>query len=243
LKKLNERLIGYNYVPYLVQGTDTATGQNVGILTRVDPTVDLQRTSNRVEYPIPNTKCTSKLTGNTAVSKHFYTTFNIPGMSRPLSLIGLHFLAFPDDLSRCVQREAQAKVIQELSTEFNSNHLIILGDMNDFDPAIQDASDSISITGVFDILKGSRLMNVASEIKSIPERFSCWYDKNNNCKVDKHELTILDHLLLSNELSGSIEEAFYYHGYEAYCGTLNSDHWPVVVNLNMAKLANITFDS
>lgn len=28
---------------YLVQGTDTATGQNVGLLTRVDPIVAMQR--------------------------------------------------------------------------------------------------------------------------------------------------------------------------------------------------------
>ena len=29
--------------PYLVQGTDTATGQNVGLLTRIDPIVAMQR--------------------------------------------------------------------------------------------------------------------------------------------------------------------------------------------------------
>jgi len=235
LKKLNERLVGQKYLPYLVQGTDSATGQNVGILTRIDPVVDLQRTANRVEYPIPNTKCTSKITGDTGVSKHFYTTFHVEGMTKPLSLIGLHFLAFPDDLARCVQREAQATVIQQLSKQFSSNHLIILGDMNDFDPSVEDASDSITITGVLDILKESRMINVASEVEQISSRYSCWYDKNNNCKVDKHELTILDHLLLSKDLSDSIEDAYYYHGYSAYCGTLNSDHWPVVVTLDLVK--------
>jgi len=33
--------------PYLIKGTDTSTGQNVGMLTKIDPVVDLFRTENK----------------------------------------------------------------------------------------------------------------------------------------------------------------------------------------------------
>ena len=41
-----------SYTPYLLKGTDTSTGQNVGMLTRVDPIKTLYRTEVRYDYPI-----------------------------------------------------------------------------------------------------------------------------------------------------------------------------------------------
>ena len=41
-----------SYKPYLKKGTDSSTGQNVGMLTRVDPIVSLYRTELRYDYPI-----------------------------------------------------------------------------------------------------------------------------------------------------------------------------------------------
>ena len=41
------------YLPYLKKGTDSATGQNVGFLSRIDPVRDLYRTEERISYPIP----------------------------------------------------------------------------------------------------------------------------------------------------------------------------------------------
>jgi len=235
LKKLNDELKGMNYLPYLVQGTDTATGQNVGILTRVDPIQNLQRTDSRVEYPVAGSKCNYKGTpGNTGVSKHFYTQFKVEGMSNPLVLIGLHFLAFPDDVSRCVQREAQATVIRRLADGFTGSNVIVLGDVNDFDPTVQDAADSVPISGVLNILKSTSLINMAAEIKDVSQRYSCWYDANSNCKVDPHELTMIDHLLVSKDLKLSITSAEYFHGYNASCNGLISDHWPVVVTLDLS---------
>ena len=43
LKLLIEFIGDDSYLPYLVKGTDTGTGQNVGLITRVDPIIDLQR--------------------------------------------------------------------------------------------------------------------------------------------------------------------------------------------------------
>jgi hypothetical protein len=98
-------LADMGYLPYMVKGTDSSTGQDVGILTRIDPTSDLTRTDNRVEYPIPSTQCSSTYTGTYGVSKHYISTLVVNDIN--IALISCHLLAFPDDENRCVQREAQ----------------------------------------------------------------------------------------------------------------------------------------
>ena len=45
------------YTPYLIPGTDTATGQNVGMLSRIAPRVPLYRTEEKYEYPIEGSVC------------------------------------------------------------------------------------------------------------------------------------------------------------------------------------------
>ena len=42
----------HGYEPYMVKGTDTATGQNVALLSRIDPDIPLERTEARVSYPM-----------------------------------------------------------------------------------------------------------------------------------------------------------------------------------------------
>ena len=42
----------HGYVPYLVLGADTYLGQNVGMITRVDPVVSLYRSTEHVPYPV-----------------------------------------------------------------------------------------------------------------------------------------------------------------------------------------------
>ena len=37
-------------MPYLKKGTDSATGQNVGMLTRIDPLVSLYRTEEKYSF-------------------------------------------------------------------------------------------------------------------------------------------------------------------------------------------------
>jgi len=116
------------YMPYMIKGTDTATGQNVGLLTLVDPIVSLTRTSNRQNYPVVGSGC--KFTGpaaDSAVSKHYSTQFYVNGLR--LAMIGAHLVAFPVDPSRCAQREAQATVLRGLVDQVLSDGLevILLG--------------------------------------------------------------------------------------------------------------------
>ena len=46
-----------NYSSYLVKGMDSSTGQNVGMLTRISPLDNLQRTEERANYPVRSSQC------------------------------------------------------------------------------------------------------------------------------------------------------------------------------------------
>jgi len=239
LGRLNALLPTLDYLPYLVKGTDTATGQNVGILTRVDPVVSLQRTALRVSYPIDGSQCGTSSSGTSAVSKHYYTTFNISGLPRPLSLMGMHFLAYPDDKYRCVQREAQASVIKSLvATALESgNSAIVVGDLNDFDGLVKDQANSTPISQVLNLLRdplpspvGDELTNAASLVAQ-STRYSYWYDQNSDCGITPKELTSIDHMLFSNDLAPFVVSVNFAHTYAAVCDSDESDHWPIVMTL------------
>lgn len=87
-----------SYRAYLLPGTDTATGQNVALLTRVDPIEDLWRTSGRAPYPVPGSTCGYDTSGDYGVSKHYFTRIR-PENFPQIFIAGLHFLAFPDRVS------------------------------------------------------------------------------------------------------------------------------------------------
>jgi len=244
LNKLNSMLIGLDYLPYLVTGTDTATGQNVGILTRIDPYISLRRTALRVTYPIAGSQCGYKgSAGDSAVSKHYIASFNIAGLPSPLTLIGMHFLAYPDDVSRCVQREAQASVIQSLiATALQEGHSVIaMGDLNDFDGVVRDQANSQPISQVLKLLQdplpnvpGDELIT-AAEFAPQSDRYTIWWDRDGNCRIDPSELTSLDHLLFSSDLSLYVDKVSFEHNYPAVCNTFESDHWPVVLHLSIPQ--------
>jgi exonuclease III len=249
-------LAGYGYAPYMVQGTDTATGQDVGILTKIDPLESLYRTEMRVNYPLSTTTCNSSYSGSQGVSKHYITSIAANGLK--IAIIGIHFLAYPDDEDRCVQREAQATVIQSIIEPYLTNgyEVMILGDMNDWDKEVIDANNNLPISQVLDILKGNtavvnaavtgngteiiirshaggswELQNVASKLIQ-SERYSCWYDSNRDCIYKPTETSMIDHILVSKGLFDHISGVSIAHSaYEQECASdfYYSDHWPVVV--------------
>jgi len=250
LKALNDILQprGLKYEPYLITGTDTATGQNMGLLTRIDPIVNLRRTENRVAYPIPSTRCTAPYTGTYGVSKHYYTTFRVEGLPNPLTIFGMHLLAYPDYQDRCIQREAQASVIANLvaSEGFGQGHsVVVLGDLNDFDRKVKDAANSAPISQVLDIirdpvktLEGDELVNVATYAKVQREVYSNWYDRQEDCNPTPDEFSLIDHLLVSTDLADLVLEGWMDHSYEPLCNTIESDHWPVLVKFNLTKASH-----
>jgi exonuclease III len=228
-----------SYVPYLKKGTDTSTGQNVGMLSRIDPIIDLYRSEEKIAYPISGTKCGStSSSGTSGVSKHYITEFDL-GVYK-VALIGAHLLAIPTDPSRCVQREAQAQVLQNIVYGYigRGYEIILIGDMNDYDGEILDKNDDMPTSRVLDIMKGLdgqkkgtyELTNIAVSIKK-DERFTDWWDSDNNCNTtSQKDYSMIDHILVTDNVYSNIVNAYIYHGYDEYCGKWNSDHYPIVVD-------------
>lgn len=238
-----------SYLPYLKKGTDSATGQNVGFLSKVDPIVDLYRSEEKIAYPLDNNQCGNTTdngttdngttaNGTTGVSKHYITELSINSIN--IALIGVHLLAMPTDPSRCVQREGQSQVLQNIIFSYiqKDYEIIILGDMNDYDGDILDINSHKPTSRVLEILKGTEgkyksgytLLSVASKI-SKEERFSDWYDSDNNCNTSSiNDYSMIDHILITPKLMDIVENVFIYHGYDEYCNKMNSDHYPIVVD-------------
>lgn len=91
------------YKAYLVPGRDTALGQQVGLITKVDPIMDVFRTDDRAIFPIKGSLCgwtkpgePSRLYGS---SKNYFARFQVNGVRFLLS--GNHFIAYPDKRDRC----------------------------------------------------------------------------------------------------------------------------------------------
>ena len=241
LNMLKTSLDDNTYMPYLKQGTDTSTGQNVGMLTRVDPVVSLYRTEDRYDYPIYGSTCGYTGTGSTGVSKHYITEFKLSNMN--IALIGAHFVAYPTDSSRCAQREGQASVLQSVIANYVSKgyEVIVIGDLNDFDGVVLDVNSNKPTSQVLNILKGDfgeykgkyELISAAENVQQ-SERYSDWYDSDNNCNTASiKDYSMIDHVLVTSGIKNKISDVYFYHGYPEFCGSYNSDHYPVVIDLNI----------
>jgi len=239
LNMLKDKLDG-SYYSYLKKGTDTGTGQNVGMLTRVDPIKNLYRSELKYPYPIPNSNCGYNGTsGSSGVSKHYITEFLFNELN--VAFIAAHLLAIPTDAARCTQREAQASVLQAVIMDYiNLDYeVILLGDFNDYDAEVLDVNNNKPISRVLDILKGLygdyvgkyQLFNIAEEIIQ-EERYSDWWDSDNNCKTASNkDYSMIDHVLVTPTIKKYVMDIFIYHEYSEYCGKYDSDHYPVVVDL------------
>ncbi|GAB9474730.1 hypothetical protein Gpo141_00011848 [Globisporangium polare] len=233
------QLLGDNtYQPYLVRGTDTATGQNSALLTRVDPAEDLQRTNTAVSLPVSGSKCPSAsgYSKTKSVAKHFYTSFNVAGFSKPITVVGAHLLANPQDKVRCFEREGQATVLAGLTNAavLNGHHTIFSGDLNDFSATIPDKNNNKPISGVLSILTGSSMVQVADKAPQ-STRFTQWWDKNNDCVFASTEVSSLDHILVSKSLSASVSNVTFGNFLnDPSCGGYNSDHWPIKITIQAA---------
>jgi exonuclease III len=239
LNILREKIDDSTYVPYLKKGTDSSTGQNVGMLTRVDPLINLYRSDLKYSYPLPDSRCGyTGASGTSGVSKHYITEFKFNGYN--IAFIAAHLLAIPTDSMRCAEREAQASVLQDVIYGYISKgyEVIMLGDFNDYDGEVLDINNNKPTSRVLDILKGYQsglyqLYSVAEEITQ-NERYSDWWDSDNNCKTSSQkDYSMIDHILVTDAIRKNIGNVFVYHGYDEYCGKYNSDHYPVVVDLIM----------
>jgi exonuclease III len=239
LNMLKDKLDG-SYTPYLKKGTDSATGQNVGMLTRVDPLKTLYRTELKYNYPIPGSNCGyTGQASSTGVSKHYITEFVFNGIN--VAFVSAHLLAIPTDSNRCAQREGQASVLQTVIYDYISRdyELIMIGDFNDYDAEILDMNSNKPISQVLDILKGLKgdysgkyqLTNIAETINQT-KRYSDWWDSDNNCNTaSKYDYSMIDHILVTDSIKDYVFNTFIFQEYDEYCGKYDSDHYPVVIDL------------
>ena len=229
-----------NYNPYLISGTDTATGQNVGLLTKVDPTIDLYRVDYKYHFPIKNSNCGyTGPSGTYGVSKQYITEFNIDDLN--IAMIAGHLLAMPTEPTRCAKREAQAFVFQQVIKDYINRdyEIIFIGDLNDYDNEVIDLNNNIPTSKVLDIIKGTFIdeYTLHSVAETIPQdqRFSNWWDSIGDCVNVKQDYAMIDHILVTDALKYTIKNTFIYHGYKEYCGKWNSDHYPIIVDFDFTR--------
>ena len=145
-----------------------------------------------------------------------------------------------DDFSNA-KRSAQAKVAQRVLQQeiVRRGYLpIVLGDLNDYDPDVPDRDDSRATkTNVLCELKdydpnrpGPELVNAAERMPRQADRYTSHWDRNENGAEDPYDVfTMIDHILLPQELMPYVRRAFIFHCVELR----TSDHYPVVVDLEL----------
>ncbi len=222
----NNHLQGMGYQPYFVKGKDTYTGQDVALLTRIDPE------SNQIHRDDGTGQSGTVTKG---VSKNLYAKFTIGSMR--IAIVGVHLLAQPNMESRRRQREAQADVIRRRASTLRSEGylVIVLGDLNDYDgdAACRDHIDSMPITNVLSMIKGMNtptpqddLVN-AAEFVPKASRYTAFWDQNEDGNIQpEREYTSIDHILLSPELRARVRFVEMSHNHDPRRVT---DHFPVVV--------------
>lgn len=218
-------LDGMGYEVHFVEGRDTFTGQDVGLLSRV-PVDTVGRTNRRARVG------TSRSTYG--VSKNLFARLQLDG--QPTTLIGVHFLARPTDPEREDRREAQAEVIAQLvAREHEAGRAVaVLGDFNDYDDETLDFGGHRPLTDVLQRIKragpgpADDLRNMMAEVPQ-RERYTAHWDRDEDQTVDADELSALDHVLLSKALYRRLREVTYVQAHDPLSYT---DHFPIVVTLS-----------
>ncbi|MDJ0842568.1 MAG: endonuclease [Acidobacteriota bacterium] len=234
LKLMNRKYLdGMGYKAYLTTGTDSYTGQDVALLSRIDPVV-MDRHWEEGE------------SGSTrkSVSKNYYATFHMDDLK--VAVLGLHFLARPSDVDRRDKRQAQADAVRDRAVMLQNEgyHLVVLGDMNDFDAEVLDRNNNRPISDVMRILKDvdpqnedDDLLNAARHLDQ-EKRYTAHWDRDRNNRIDPDsEFSSLDHILLSPELDQKVEAFTIDHTMDPL---KVSDHFPVSVHLNLKQEIVIT---
>lgn len=219
-----EDLPDLNYKVYFVQGHDTFTGQDVAVLSRL-PVEKIGRTEERV--PVAGTDDTY------GVSKNIWVRLYLGDL--PATIIGVHFLSRPNDPRRKPRREAQAEVIRRLvERELAAGRAVaVIGDFNDYDETVPDLNGNRPITRVLALVKAAGpspdddLYNVMAEVPQ-HDRFTVFYDADEDGQVEWPELSAIDHILLSPRLRARLREVHYVQAYDPRTIT---DHFPIVITL------------
>ncbi len=206
-------LAGSGYRAYFVSGTDTATGQDVALLSRVE-LEKISRDSRRGR------------SGKTrkGVSKHYVATLRAGDLR--LGLVGIHLLARPHKENRIAAREAQADAVRGMARELaeEGRSVIVWGDFNDFDGRTSDRSDNRPITRVLEWIRGLDPGDPGDDLLNVAERLPHRQRYTNGRDA-------IDHVLISPDLAERIIEVKIPHDHDPHAVT---NHFPVIVELRLS---------
>jgi len=235
------------YRGYHVDNNDQYTSMDVALISKIAPDpIDgkLIRTfysekddpTWRQSYTLKNSNGNTTQ-HNTSIARNAVYLLTVDGFR--LGFLGLHLRSNPSNPFANAKRSAQAEVAKRILHQeiINRSYLpIVLGDLNDYDPDVPDRDDSRDTkTNVLRDLKdfdpnrpGPELVNVAERMPRQADRYTSHWDRNENAAEDPYDVfTMIDHILLPNELMPHVRRAFVFH-----CVDLRtSDHRPVVVDL------------
>ena len=223
-------LAGRGYRAYLAEGIDRFTGQDVALLTRIDPVGGtIERDERRGRR------------GGIAksVSKNYFARLRVGGLK--LGLIGIHYLARPHHRSRRARREAQATATRSLAIRLAAEGYlpIVLGDFNDYDGAdgARDHADNRPISDVLAIVKSMARPGPADDLVNLsglvakPNRYTAFWDRNRNGRVDPpREFSAIDHILVAPALADRVIAVEIPHDHDPFRVT---DHFPVVAHFRL----------
>lgn len=248
-----------DYQGYHVDSHDKFSALDVGVITKYQPdTVDGRQIRTiwsdrddptwRQDFTFPDRRTGDPVTLSTSLDRNSLYFITVAG--HKLGFLGLHLKANPSDKYSNAKRSAEAKIAERvLRTEVVPRGYlpIVLGDLNDYDPDIPDADEgrNTSTTVLHDLedfdpnRPGPELVNAASHIQRQADRFTNHWDWNENGADDPQDVySMIDHILVAKELAPYIKDAF-------ICHTVSldtSDHFPVVVDLELPKEAGRTND-
>jgi exonuclease III len=79
---------------------------------------------------------------------------------------------------------------------------------------------------------GNYTLHNCAEKMSQTERWTDWWDQNGDYVSSPNEFSMIDHVLMTPFLKAKIIKIGVYHGYPEFKGKYNSDHYPVVIDMN-----------
>ena len=220
LHRVREHLSETDAIVYVAPSQDTATRQTVGVITNLPFTSPgISQSLARSNYPTPHSRCqyNNPKIKSSGVSKHWFGVLNIDTIGEVL-VVGAHLKARPNHPKSCSKREAQARVLVELVKQHGKDrHVILMGDLNDFDGDVLDASSSVPNSDVLQELTTKLdLTNVWTFLQQ-QDRWS-YQDVHR-----KWPDSSLDHILISSKLVKYVEAVWVDRN------ATHSDHRPLAV--------------
>lgn len=242
-----------NYQGYHVESFDRYSGFDVAFITRIKPdTVEGQviravyspsgDATWRAEYSYADEEG-QKQQRDTGLDRQALIYTTIAG--HKIAFLGLHLKSDPSSTYANARRTAEASIAQRvIRTEIVDRGYtpIVLGDLNDYDPDVEDRDPQRSTqTDVIRMLKdyepasrGHELLNAGKHIGRIADRYTSHWDVNENGAADADDVyTMIDHILLPKSLDRGLRRTFICR----LTDLSTSDHWPVVVDLVLPAAA------